>query len=73
MIMSGYENVNTKTFFYHGINWLEADIDPDQYLQIPSQCAVEGQKQDSMEVCGCQIQHTQSCVFICSYQGWEQL
>ena len=26
----------TRNFFHHRINWLGADIDPDQYPQIPS-------------------------------------
>ena len=56
----------TRNSFHHRINWLGADIDPDQYPQIPSQWVVEGQEQDGMEVCKWWIQCTQSFVFNCS-------
>ena len=39
----------TRNFCCHRINWLGADIDPDQNPQIPSQCAVD--EQDGMGVC----------------------
>ena len=56
---------------HYGINGLGAGIDPGQYLQTPSQCAVEGQRQDSKEVCELQIQCKQSFVSDCSDQGQE--
>ena len=39
-----------RKVFHHGISLLGADTDPDQYLQIPRQCAVDRQRQDSVGV-----------------------
>ena len=41
-----------REFCHRWINSLGEDTDPDQYLQIPSRCAVDRQRQDNMGVCG---------------------
>ena len=35
----------------HGMNLLKVGIAPGQYPQIQVRCAVEGQRQDGIEVC----------------------
>ena len=40
-----------QNFCCHGINLLEVGIAPGQYPQIQGRCAVEGQRQDGIEVC----------------------
>ena len=46
---SGWWN-RTRKFCHKRINLLGAGTDPDQYLQIPRHCTVEGQRQDGMGV-----------------------